>query len=70
VLVPHKTSHNRRLRGPSSVWPITDFWVHGVQGVRLLDALKGDLTGLESCDSEVMHAPSAKVTYKIDASSV
>ncbi|KAI0697164.1 hypothetical protein BC835DRAFT_1305346 [Cytidiella melzeri] len=47
-------------------YPAIEFWVDGRQGVRLLDALQGDLTGLAGCVVEVMHSSSAKVSYRIE----
>ncbi|KAI0085694.1 hypothetical protein BDY19DRAFT_965164 [Irpex rosettiformis] len=46
--------------------PSIQFWVDGKQGVRLLDALQGDVAPLQDGDEEVMHASSAKVSYRVE----
>ncbi len=46
--------------------PSIEFIADGQQGIRLLDALQGDLTALQDGDDEVMHASSAKVSYRVE----
>ena len=46
--------------------PVIQFWLEGHQGVRLMDALQGDLAALLDGDDEVMHATSAKVSYRVE----
>ncbi|KAI0701838.1 hypothetical protein BC835DRAFT_1411321 [Cytidiella melzeri] len=58
---PAKHKHNKFAK-----YPAIQFWVNGTQGLRLSNALQGDLTGLVDAVIEVMNPPSTKVSYKIE----
>lgn len=47
-------------------FPPIEFWVNGNKGIRLLDALQDVFVGLADPHSEVLHAASAKISYRIE----
>ena len=43
-----------------------EFFVHGRKGIRLSDALQGYFVGLQDAESEALHAPSSKISYRVE----